>query len=63
MTKIKDGPFQAATEADTTGVIKQELVTYRAVDGKLRKETAFRFFYSDGDYHDTSSVEILAEVN
>lgn len=58
-----DGPFVSAFESDVTGVIKQELVTYRVKDGMLRKETTTRMFRENGkDWHDTSSVEPLVEV-
>jgi hypothetical protein len=59
---IEEGPFKAAAEAATDGVIKQELVTYRIKDGNLRKETSHRYFTDKNDYHDTTSVEILTEV-
>ncbi len=59
---IEEGPFKAAAEAATDGVIKQELVTYRITNNMLRKETSHRFFSSNDDYHDTTSVEILTEV-
>lgn len=62
-TKL-DGPLVGAFESDTTGVIKQQFVTYRVKDGMLRKETTTRTFQSDGkDWIDTSSVEPLVEVN
>ena len=57
-----DGPFVSAFESDTTGVIKQKLITYRVVDGMLRKETTTRQFQGEQDWHDTSTVEPLAEV-
>jgi hypothetical protein len=61
-TKL-DGPLVGAFESDTTGVIKQQFVTYRVKDGMLRKETTTRTFQSGGkDWIDTSSVEPLVEV-
>ena len=61
-TKL-DGPLVSAFEQDTTGVIKQEFITYRVKDGMLRKETTIRKFQGDGsDWVDTSTVEPLAEV-
>ena len=39
MSNNFDGPFVSAFETDPTGVIKQELVTYRVKNGMLRKET------------------------
>ena len=57
----KPGPFYAAFQGDNTGVIKQELVTYRIRDGVLVKETVSRD-YSKNNYQDSISVIPLAEV-
>ena len=58
-----DGPFVSAFETDPTGVIKQELVTYRVKDGMLRKETTSRKFNLDQtDWHDSQSVDPIMEV-
>lgn len=57
----KQGPFYAAFQGDTTGVIKQELITYRIKDGVLVKEIVSRD-YSNSDYQDSTSVTPLAEV-
>ena len=57
----KEGPFYAAFQGDTTGVIKQELTTYRIRDGVLVKEIVQRE-YSENDYTDNFSVAPLAEV-
>ena len=57
----KTGPFYAAFQGDNTGVIKQELVTYRIRDGVLVKETVSRD-YSKNNYQDSISVIPLAEV-
>lgn len=63
MNSKLEGPLVSAFEADTQGVIKQEFITYRVKDGMLRKEITVRKFHSDGkDWHDSSSVEPLAEV-
>jgi len=63
MNSKLDGPFVSAFESDTTGVIKQKLITYRVVNGMLRKETTTRQFHDDGsDWHDSSTVEPLVEV-
>jgi hypothetical protein len=61
MTQEKQGPFYAAFQGDTTGIIKQELVTYRIRDGVLVKETVSRE-YSKTNYQDSISVTPLAEV-
>lgn len=58
-----DGPLVSAFESDPTGVIKQELVTYRIKDGMLRKETTTRKFNSDQtDWHDSNTVEPMMEI-
>lgn len=57
----KPGPFYTAFQGDNTGVIKQELVTYRIRDGVLVKETVSRD-YSKTNYQDSISVITLAEV-
>ena len=57
----KQGPFYTAFQGDNTGVIKQELVTYRIRDGILVKETVSRD-YSKNNYQDSISVIPLAEV-
>jgi hypothetical protein len=63
MNSKLDGPLVSAFEADTTGVVKQEFITYRVVNGMLRKETTVRKFQGSGaDWVDTSTVEPLAEV-
>ena len=63
MNSKLEGPFVSAFESDTAGVVKQQLITYRVVNGMLRKETTTRQFIDDGrDWHDTSSVEPLIEV-
>jgi hypothetical protein len=57
----KPGPFYTAFQGDNTGVIKQELITYRIRDGVLVKETVSRD-YSKTNYQDSISVIPLAEV-
>tara|TARA_A200000159_G_scaffold141694_1_gene144721 strand:- start:373 stop:579 length:207 start_codon:yes stop_codon:yes gene_type:complete len=60
MNSKLEGPFVSAFESDTTGVVKQELITYRVKDGMLRKEVTTRTFQSNGnDYHDSQTVEPL----
>ena len=39
-----EGPLLGAFEADTTGVVKQEFITYRKRDGMFVKETTSRRF-------------------
>lgn len=58
-----DGPLVSAFESDPTGVVKQELITYRVKDGMLRKEVTTRKFNSNQtDWHDSSSVDPMMEV-
>jgi hypothetical protein len=58
-----DGPLVSAFETEPTGVIKQELITYRIKDGMLRKETTSRRFNKDQtDWHDSSTVDPMMEV-
>ena len=59
MNSKLEGPFVSAFESDTTGVIKQHLITYRVKDGMLRKETTTRQFSDSGDYYDSNTVEPL----
>ena len=57
-----DGPLVSAFESDPTGVIKQELITYRVKNGMLRKEITQRRFNTDHtDWHYSSSVDPLME--
>ena len=63
MNSKYEGPFTSAFESDKTGVIKQELITYRVKDGMLRKETTVRNFNTDQtDWHDSQSVDPIVEV-
>ena len=63
MSSKFDGPLVSAFESDPTGVVKQELVTYRVKDGMLRKETTTRKFNSDQtDWHDSNTVDPMMEI-
>jgi|TARA_B100001094_G_scaffold321008_1_gene368086 hypothetical protein len=63
MSNKFDGPLVSAFESDATGVVKQELITYRVKDGMLRKETTTRKFNSDQtDWHDSQSVDPMMEI-
>jgi len=63
MSNKFDGPLVSAFESDATGVVKQELITYRVKDGMLRKETTTRKFNSDQtDWHDSNTVDPMMEV-
>jgi len=61
MMVLKDGPLKTAAE-DNDGVIKQELINYRIVDGMLYKEVVTRQFRSDGDYTDHTTTTPLTRV-
>ena len=64
MNKELDGPMKSAFESDTTGIIMQELTTYRIAEGMLRIEKTQRRFTNDGkDYNDSSSITPLGKVN
>ena len=63
MNSKLDGPLVSAFESETTGVIMQELITYRVAEGMLRIEKTQRRFTNDGrDYNDSSSVTPLGKV-
>ena len=63
MSSKFDGPLVSAFESDPTGVVKQELITYRVVDGMLRKEITTRKFNKDQtDWHDSNTVDPMMEV-
>ena len=64
MNSKLDGPFVSAFESDVDGIVKQELITYRVKNKMLRKETTTRRFLENGkDWHDTTSIEPLTEIN
>jgi len=56
---MTDGPFKNAFDADTTGVVRREIVTYRMRDGTMVKEQACRDYYQSGDYHDSQTTAPL----
>ena len=58
---MTEGPFKSAFDADTTGVVRREIVTYRMKNGMMVKESAVRDYYASGDYHDSQSVAPLVE--
>lgn len=58
---MTEGPFKAAFDADTNGVVRREIVTYRYKNGNIVKETAVRDYYKDGDYHDSQNAMPLVE--
>ena len=56
---MTDGPFKAAFDADTDGVIRREIITYRMKNGIMVKEEASRDYYKSGDYHDSNNSKPL----
>ena len=56
---MSEGPFKAAFESDTDGVIRREVITYRIRDGIMIKEEASRDYYKSGDYHDNQNLKPL----
>lgn len=54
---MSEGPFKSAFDADTLGVVRREIVTYRVNKrGMLVKESAYRDYYPNGDYHDSQNT-------
>jgi len=58
---MSEGPFKAAFDADTSGVIRKEIITYRMRNGIMVKEEASRDYYKSGDYHDSNNTKPLVE--
>jgi len=58
---MTDGPFKDAFNADTDGVIRREIITYRMKNGIMVKEEASRDYYKSGDYHDSNNTKPLVE--
>lgn len=56
---MTDGPFKSAFNADTEGVVRREIVTFRVKNGMMYKESATREYYASGDYHDSQSSVAL----
>lgn len=52
MKMSNDGPLMTAFNDDKEGVVRRELVTYRIVNGQLRKEVVTRDYFGN-DYHDS----------
>ena len=56
---MTDGPFKDAFDADTDGVVRREIITYRIKNGIMVKEEACRDYYKSGDYHDSQNSKPL----
>jgi hypothetical protein len=57
---MAEGPFKNAFDADTAGVVRREITTYRLINGVMVKESAVRDYYASGDYHDSQNTLVLA---
>lgn len=61
---MDNGPFKTAVEAVKQGILKEEYITYKVVDGYLEKTTTVRRHKTvSSDYHDTTSTERLVKVD
>jgi len=60
---MTEGPFQGAFEADTKGVVRREITTYRYINGVMVKETATRTYYKGGDYNDSTASIPIPELS
>ena len=58
---MTDGPFKNAFDADTSGVVRREITSFRIKDGTMYKESAVREYYKNGDYHDSQSTVALVD--
>jgi len=58
---MTDGPFKAVFDADTNGVVRREIITYRIENGMMVKQEASRDYYKNGDYHDTINSKPLVQ--
>lgn len=54
-------PYDTMFVMPSEGVIKQELITYKVVNGMLKKITVTRRFFND-DYIDNETIEPLCQV-
>tara|TARA_R110002153_G_scaffold1307_4_gene6723 strand:+ start:1123 stop:1317 length:195 start_codon:yes stop_codon:yes gene_type:complete len=63
MSSKHEGPFVRAFDTEPTGVVKQELITYRVKNGMLRKEVATREYNKDQtDWQDSACIQPLYKV-
>ena len=59
MTMTTEGPFEEAFRADTAGVVRREIISYRVERGMMIKHCASRDYYESGDYHDSVNTTPL----
>ena len=55
--------FTPTEDLPVEGLIQQELITYRIVDGKMRKTTVTRKYMAGDDYQDSTTTEVLYAAN
>jgi len=58
---MSDSPYKTMMSDPEPGMVMQELVTYRLVDGKMRKTVTTRRFYKD-DYVDSETTISLEMI-
>ena len=60
----QEGPLKSAFDGlESKGVVSHALITYRYVDGILRKETVTRKYQENGDYIDSSTSEPFGQAS
>ena len=55
--------FVDTKDLPVEGLIQQEIVTYRIVNGLLHKTTVTRKYMSGDDYQDSTVTEVLYAAN
>ena len=55
--------FVDTKDLPVEGLIQQELVTYRVVNGMIHKTTVTRKYMSGDDYQDSTKTEVLYAAN
>lgn len=59
-----EGPLKSAFDnLKSEGVVSHALITYRYVDGILRKETVTRKYQMNGDYIDSFTTEPFGQAS
>jgi hypothetical protein len=60
----QEGPLKSAFDGlESKGVVSHALITYRYVDGILRKETVTRKYQENGDYIDSTTSEPFGQAS
>ena len=55
--------FVDTKDLPVEGLIQQEIITYRVVDGMIHKTTITRKYMSGDDYQDSTVTEVLYAAN